>query len=61
MVITLQYIDKFSFCVKIYCLNGLKLPLNSWSAESEFPRNRRGLSGHNKVREIFFLNLDLTV
>jgi hypothetical protein len=46
--ITLQYryIDKVRFCVKILCLSGLKLPLKSLSAESEFPRNS---SDHNKV------------
>jgi hypothetical protein len=47
--ITLQYIDKFKFCVKILCFSGLKLPLKSRSAESEFPRNCRDSSGHNKV------------
>jgi hypothetical protein len=30
--ITSQYIDKFRFCVKILCLNGLKLPLKSRSS-----------------------------
>jgi hypothetical protein len=39
--ITLQYIDKFRFCVKILCFSGLKLALKSRFAESEFPRNSR--------------------
>jgi hypothetical protein len=49
--ITLQYIDKVRFCVKILCLSGPQLSLKSLSAESEFPRNRRDSSGHNKVGE----------
>jgi hypothetical protein len=56
-----MYIDKFRICVKILWLSGLKLPRKSQSAESEFPRNRRDSSGHNKVEKKtnqrqFFLN-----
>jgi hypothetical protein len=61
--IILQYIDKCRFCAKILCLSGLK----SQSAESEFPRNRRDDSGHNKVgkksnqKRFCFKNFDLTM
>jgi hypothetical protein len=36
----------------------VKLPLKSRSAESEFPRNRRDSSGHNKVGEKVVIKSD---